>query len=572
MYQTLYRKYRPSSFDEVVGQDIIIKTLKNEIKCNQLNHAYLFTGPRGTGKTSIAKILAKTINCDSIKDGIACDRCVNCTQINNQQSTDIIEIDAASNNGVDEIRELKSKVNLVPSSGKYKVYIIDEVHMLTIGAFNALLKTLEEPPSHIIFILATTDPHKIPTTILSRCQRFDFKRISIASMMKRLSTVIENENIKIDQDAITEIARLSDGGMRDALSMLDQVIAFADDKITVEDIHEINGTLSQVQLKKIIEYLLEKKLSSELELIDQLNDNGKNLVKLTEEIIQFLRNLLLCQTAPKYFEQQNYNKELYQNISREIKYKVLLEMIKEFNLTLSEMKYANNPKLLLELLLIRLMNLDKTIDQEREEKTVDCNISTTELISINTNKQIQNKTYDRVCGAPQKSTEKQTFNNTMFDNIIEVRVNNALAGFSKKYFLETKEKLESVQSLLMDSKYSQYIAMLLDATLKAAGNNYLIYVNKDKHLTDIFNHHILEIEAILYQEFNNEYKIISVDEEKWNNIKQEFNQKTKKYIYLPDEYDIKELLKHTSRNDNTIDNKTDEITELFGDIVEYEEK
>lgn len=572
MYQTLYRKYRPNSFDEVVGQDIIIKTLKNEIKYNQLNHAYLFTGPRGTGKTSIAKILAKTINCNDIHDGVACNKCVNCTQIKNHQSTDIIEIDAASNNGVDEIRELKSKVNLVPSSGKYKVYIIDEVHMLTIGAFNALLKTLEEPPAHIIFILATTDPHKIPTTILSRCQRFDFKRISINSLMHRLNIIINNEKIKIDDEAVAEIARLSDGGMRDALSMLDQVISYSIDKITVEDVHEINGTLSQVQLKSIIEYLIAKNLSSELELIDQLNDNGKNLVKLTEEIIQFLRNLLLCQTAPKYFEQQNYNKEMYQKISREIKYDALLEMIKEFNLTLSEMKYANNPKLLLEILLIRLMNLDELEYHTQEKVTDDCENLTNETISNEISNQTSNKTYDRMDEAGKKNIKKQNFDSTTFDTVIETRVNNALAGFSKKYFLETKEKLESIQSLLMDSKYSQYIAMLLDATLKAAGNDYLIYVNKDKHLADIFNHHIIEMEVILYQQYNNEYKIISVDEEKWNQIKQEFNQKTKKYIYHPEEYNIKQMLEYETKNNDVIENKTDEITELFGDIVEYEEE
>ncbi len=572
MYQTLYRKYRPNSFDEVVGQDIIIKTLKNEIKYNQLNHAYLFTGPRGTGKTSIAKILAKTINCNDIHDGVACNKCVNCTQIKNHQSTDIIEIDAASNNGVDEIRELKSKVNLVPSSGKYKVYIIDEVHMLTIGAFNALLKTLEEPPAHIIFILATTDPHKIPTTILSRCQRFDFKRISINSLMHRLNIIINNEKIKIDDEAVAEIARLSDGGMRDALSMLDQVISYSIDKITVEDVHEINGTLSQVQLKSIIEYLIAKNLSSELELIDQLNDNGKNLVKLTEEIIQFLRNLLLCQTAPKYFEQQNYNKEMYQKISREIKYDALLEMIKEFNLTLSEMKYTNNPKLLLEILLIRLMNLDELEYHTQEKVTDDCGNLRNETISNEISNQTSNKTYDRIDEAGKKNIKKQNFDSTTFDTVIETRVNNALAGFSKKYFLETKEKLESIQSLLMDSKYSQYIAMLLDATLKAAGNDYLIYVNKDKHLADIFNHHIIEMEVILYQQYNNEYKIISVDEEKWNQIKQQFNQKTKKYIYHPEEYNIKQMLEYETKNNDVIENKTDEITELFGDIVEYEEE
>ena len=199
MYQSLYRKYRPKSFEEVVGQTVIIKTLQNSVKNNKLSHAYLFTGPRGTGKTSIAKILAKTINCENLEKSNPCNKCVNCTQINNKQFIDIIEIDAASNNGVDEIREINNKVNLVPSIGKYKVYIIDEVHMLTTGAFNALLKTLEEPTSHIIFILATTEPHKIPATILSRCQRFDFKKISQKEMINRIKIIIEQEKINIEE-------------------------------------------------------------------------------------------------------------------------------------------------------------------------------------------------------------------------------------------------------------------------------------------------------------------------------------------------------------------------------------
>ena len=246
MHQSLYRKYRPQTFDDVVGQKVIIKSLKNVILKNKISHAYLFTGPRGTGKTSVAKILAKTVNCVNLTDTSPCNECVSCTQINQKQTVDVIEIDAASNNGVDEIRELKSKVSLVPTVGKYKIYIIDEVHMLTIGAFNALLKTLEEPPAHIIFILATTEPHKIPETILSRCQKFDFKRIDDKSMDKRLKYICKSEKIDIEDQALEEIIRFSSGGMRDSISLLEQAQVYSDSIIKLDDVHEINGTLPKV--------------------------------------------------------------------------------------------------------------------------------------------------------------------------------------------------------------------------------------------------------------------------------------------------------------------------------------
>ena len=288
MYQVLYRKYRPKTLQEVAGQDIVVKILKNSLKNDKLSHAYLFSGPRGTGKTSIAKILARVINCSNPVDYSPCNKCVSCTQKNN---VDIIEIDAASNNGVDEIRELKNKINLVPSFGKYKIYIIDEVHMLSIGAFNALLKTLEEPPAHAMFILATTEPHKIPVTILSRCQRLDFKKISEESIFKRLNEIVEKEKINIDPEAIKEIARLSDGGMRDAISMLDQASSYSNDKIELTDIYEINGIITKKMMNEFLLDLFNSNLLEILNLLDTYNNNGKNLVKLFEEIMLYMKNI-----------------------------------------------------------------------------------------------------------------------------------------------------------------------------------------------------------------------------------------------------------------------------------------
>ena len=364
MYQTLYRKYRPLNLDEVVGQQVIVKTLKNAILNNQLSHAYLFTGPRGTGKTSIAKILARTINCTNLNDTTPCNKCVNCTQ-NLNQPVDIIEIDAASNNGVDEIRELKSKVNLVPTINKYKVYIIDEVHMLTTGAFNALLKTLEEPPAHIIFILATTEPHKIPMTILSRCQRFDFKRISNQDLVKRLKYVVDQEKIKIEENCLEEIARLSNGGMRDALSILDQVNAYADDQIKIEQIHEINGTLTPVEIKKFILNIKNKKLEEILELIEQYDNKGKDFVKLTEEILVYLKNLIFKFNVPKYFESLNIDFNDYD--IEKINIDELMNYVQNFNDIINELKKSSNPKLIFELSIIKIISKNSNNEEVKTD-------------------------------------------------------------------------------------------------------------------------------------------------------------------------------------------------------------
>jgi len=370
MYQALYRKYRPLTFDEVVGQDVIIRTLKNAVLNKKISHAYLFTGPRGTGKTTIAKILAKTINCLNLNDMTPCNNCVSCTQINQKQSTDIVEIDAASNNGVDEIREIRNKVNLVPSISKYKVYIIDEVHMLTTGAFNALLKTLEEPPSHIIFILATTEPHKIPATILSRCQRFDFKRISSNKLVERLEFISKQEKIDIDKQALFEISRISEGGMRDAISMLDQVLSYSEGMVTLEDVHEVNGTLSQKDLGEFIENIFDKNILEVLKLIDKYNDLGKNIIKLSEEIIQLLKNILLYKTVPNYFDDKELE-ALYERLGNNTKVEHLINLIDEFNNSLPKLKQSNDPKLILELLVIKYISTNNEIKVQNSEQIIE---------------------------------------------------------------------------------------------------------------------------------------------------------------------------------------------------------
>ena len=254
-YKSLYRRYRPTNFDEVVGQKYIIQTIKNSIMNEKIGHAYLFSGPRGIGKTTIARIIAKAVNCPNTEDANPCNNCVACKSINDGSSIDVIEIDAASNNGVDEMRNLLEKVNFLPGSFKYKIYIIDEVHMLSISAFNALLKTLEEPPMHVIFILATTEPHKVPATILSRCQRFDFKPLNVNEIKTQLTKVKELENINITEEAIEVIAEAAEGGMRDALSILDQVSAYGETEIDVDSINNITGRVSTNDILKLVNFL-----------------------------------------------------------------------------------------------------------------------------------------------------------------------------------------------------------------------------------------------------------------------------------------------------------------------------
>ena len=436
MYQALYRKYRPKNFDDVVGQEVIVKTLKNAITNNNLTHAYLFTGPRGTGKTSVAKILAKTINCENIQNGMPCDKCVSCTQINDKQSVDIIEIDAASNNGVDEIRELKSKINLVPSSSKYKVYIIDEVHMLTTGAFNALLKTLEEPPSHIVFILATTEPHKIPSTILSRCQRFDFKRISDSALIERLSDVVVKEKLKIDAAAIAEIARISDGGMRDALSILDQVASYADGVITVEDVHMVNGTLTQNQLSTFVQYLTNKDISNIMTYTDEWNESGKNFSKILEELILFYKNLIIKKQAPDYFSSKEFDTSGYEMVESQIDESLALKSIDILSKNLLELRKSNMPKLVFEITILKLLNSE--------------NSSISSIITNETNDKVLFKPEEKNNNVLLQKTikEKKAVDITIYEKLKklkEIRINNTLATFDKKELLKLKEKNETLK-------------------------------------------------------------------------------------------------------------------------------
>ena len=356
-YKALYRTYRPASFDEIAGQEHITRTFKNALKNNKIAHAYLFSGPRGTGKTSIAKIVAKAVNCEHAPVDNPCNECAICNGINDNTINDVIEIDAASNNGVDEIREIRDKVKYLPGVGKYKVYIIDEVHMLSTGAFNALLKTLEEPPKHVIFILATTEPHKIPATIHSRCQRFDFRGVSVSEMVTRMNTIIDKENIDISKEAVKVIAESAEGGMRDAISLLDQTISYTEKKITVDDVHAIKGTVSNEKLLDIAQAVYINNSVEAIKLLDELISLGKEAPRLVDNMIKFYRDMLIYKnTNISNADQVIYDNDEFIKLSDKLNNNMIFYYIDVLNKTQNDMKWSNNAKLYMEIALIKMVD------------------------------------------------------------------------------------------------------------------------------------------------------------------------------------------------------------------------
>lgn len=357
-YTALYRKFRPDSFTSVKGQDHIVKTLKNQIAADRIGHAYLFCGTRGTGKTTVAKILAKAVNCEHPVDGNPCGECETCRAIASGSSMNVIEIDAASNNGVDNIREIREEVAYSPTAGRFKVYIIDEVHMLSIGAFNALLKTLEEPPSYVIFILATTEAHKIPITILSRCQRYDFKRISLNTISDRLLELMREENVEVEEKAIRYIAKKADGSMRDALSLLDQCIAFyLGQKLTYDNVLEVLGAVDTDVFSRFLREILQNNVASVMKQLEELVMQGRELSQFVSDFTWYLRNLLLLKSSEEMEDVLDVSSENLIQLKEEagmVREDTLIRFIRIFSELGNNMKYASSKRVLLEVALIKL--------------------------------------------------------------------------------------------------------------------------------------------------------------------------------------------------------------------------
>ncbi len=571
-YVALYRKYRPSSLENICGQEKIVNILHNAIITNKVSHAYLFSGPRGTGKTSTAKILAKIVNCENLENGVACEKCNSCLNILN--SSDVVEIDAASNNGVDEIRELRDKINLVPTSSKYKVYIIDEVHMLTSQAFNALLKTLEEPPSHAIFILATTELNKIPMTILSRCQKLQFYKISDSYIIQRLKYISSQENIDIDDDALYEIARLADGGMRDAINILDQLTAYKNGKIELEDVYKINGIVSYVEIEKMLRNIKNNDSSSIIEFIYNVDKNGKSIAKFIEELIMFLEDMLLYKNTNKLTDMPDKNEKI-KNLCDIYDEMQIYDFILNLNDTLINIKNSNYPVILFTICILKYMkkiintnvkNDDNSSKNINELENNDfSNKSNKELIEdLKKEKNVEiDKNNDKNISREIKLYE----NNTLSDNLKYIRINNTLATASKANLLNIKDKWNEIKNYITDSKYAVVAGLLNDADVVAVGENNMIVTSKMTSIVQRINDNITEVEKLIKNIYNHKYLVVALLDNEWLEEKQKYiEKKSQGYEYkLIDE--VSNELKNSTDNEIS---PVDQLMDLLGEeLIEY---
>ena len=528
MYQSLYRKYRPISFGDVVGQRSIVETLKNSIINNSFGHAYLFFGPRGTGKTSVSKIFARSINCLKNKDGEACGKCDNCKNSFSDECVDIIEIDAASNNGVDEIRKIVDNSNLVPASLKYKVYIIDEVHMLSTGAFNALLKTLEEPPEHIIFVLATTDPQKVPATISSRCQNFNFKRIDSSEIVDRLKDICKKEKIKIDNDTLDDIAYVSDGGLRDSLSLLDQLRSYCNDDITYDKYIELNGFVTKKDLDEFIDILF---LGNNVELINKLNDlntKGVNLVGFINQLLKLCRDVVI-----NYYTKGislKYDLNLYLNFNL------------FFNKYLLDVKRSDNSFMYIEMLFIKFINDNISSEYKQQvminETVIDEEIPieevTTKVIDpFSTNKLANKKSGDEkedkkkeeikekivkneeIVLKPKKVVVNKIISN--IDDIMNVRLNNALVKGNRNLKNDEIKLLDELRNNSF-SDDGPIINNILDGNIMCVSPD-IVVLSFD--LESIMYQNLYTIEKVnsIYNKYtNSNKKLCLITSDKWKEV------------------------------------------------------
>ena len=555
-YFALYRKYRPIDFDNVYGQEEVVTVIKNAINNNMVSHAYLFCGPRGTGKTTIAKIIARMVNCEGLVDGKPCGKCYNC--VNFLNSNDIVEIDAASNNGVDEIRELRDKVNLVPSNAKYKVYIIDEVHMLTTQAFNALLKTLEEPPAHVIFILATTEPHKIPLTIASRCQKFRFTKIDSKKIVDRLREISKLENIVVDEDALYEIARISDGGMRDAINFLDQLVAYDNKKITLDDIYKVNGSVSYSDIYLLLKSIVDNDKIEIIKFFDTFDNSGKDINKFVSELILFLKDVILYRNVKilSDIEVKNENivlvSELYDS-------KNIYELIERLNEVQNVLRVSTHGCILFMTTILKFSDnyFEKKINILEENTKVNLVKNDKNIVASS---EINNKIIDKGNDTDANNNEKDKITT---ENI-NIRINNALATANKESLKKIKEQWSLIDEYLYDDEYSVVAGLLKDSIPVVASEKYIIVSNTLESVANRINENFSLVDAFLLKIFKNKVLIVGMSNDNWSKEKSKYISNIKNGIKYVEKNFINAYKKENKKS------SIDELIDLMGEsIIEY---
>ena len=542
-YISLYRKYRPKKFADVIGQDVIIKILKNSISNNKIGHAYIFSGPRGTGKTSTAKIFAKAVNCKNPIDGDVCENCEIC-KINSENEIDIVEIDAASNNGIDEIREIKNSIKLLPAELKYKVYIVDEVHMLSNSAFNALLKTLEEPPAHAIFILATTEINKIPLTVLSRCQKFDFKKITKENIIDRLTYIIKEENIKnISDDILNLIAELSDGGLRDAINLLDQVNSLNKDTITQTDVLNLVGAINNDNIISFLNKIVDCNISEVIKTINDFYNKSINFINVVNSLENLIKDIIIFNNSSNYFDKE-YEKTLF-NFSKVDINKLL--QASEYLFSLNNELKRNNQRVISEIYLLKVTLLFKKEDE-----------------IINNNKEvIEELKKDK--NTDQLETNKEIIIEEKNDK--SIIINNVFYGANKEEKEKFLNNFSNINEFLTDKKYNSIANLLIKSTPEVVSDKIVLFSFKNDFEVVLFDKNEDLVKKLLKNVYNKNYEVVAISTEDWKAEKNNYIKNIKsgvKYTYIEEEKKKRVTKKKTNELENTAEL-------IFGDGIIVED-